>query len=385
MLSRNLSISRRPNNSRRVLALLGLGLVLVCGPARAQTLYRLHQPEASAKKPKTSSTETERHDLAAGTTPSRSVETRKRTDGHQVETHALETLSVEGRYEPLIQSDEQTTQVDAQTTRIVRRSFARDADGRRKVIEVTEEEHHRLPGSRLSVVRTTSRPDLDGHFQIKRREIEETIPLSSNVNQTRTTVLLPDINGTLGAAEQINQIERQKEKGVVGVEKTRLLPDGNGRWEPYETQERVVKTDAKEVRTEEQVRRRDATGQLSLTERTITNEWKDASGQENQTVETYSNNIAGTTRYEDGSLHLDRRLHVVRSTRPDGSQQTVQQLEQRSIVAPAEGLRVTEKTEEISRPSSQGGTDSQKTVQRVDGNGQLKTVFIVKAREAKNY
>ena len=378
---RNSQPSRRRGSVLWVLVLLGFGLGLVCAPALAQTRYRYHRPKVSAEKPKMTSARAERRDLSGSSTSTRLVRSSTEAEGKKVEREVLERLSIEGRYEPSVETEVETIQVDPRTTRIIRRLFGRDPDGRRTVVEVTEEEQSSLPGGRKHIVRTSSKPNLDGHFRVTRREIQDTTPLSRSVQRTRTTVLLPNIDGTLAPAEQVEEVERQEEMGVVEVERTHLLPDANGRWEPFEIRERVVRTEAAGVQTEERIRRRDPNGKLSLAERTVTKQWKDAEGHERQTVETYSRNIAGTGRYGDGRLHLDRRLRIVRSTRPDGSQRTVQQMEQRSIVAPSDGLRVAERVVEVSRPDARGGTETRRTVQALDGNNRLRRIIVHNSQE----
>ncbi len=362
----------------RMRALAVLGLSLLWGTAWAQTHYGFYQPPAPTPAAgQSSTTTTDQRDLTGGTTPMRVIETRTEANGRKVDTQVLQRPSVDGRQEPLLEREEETTQVDSQTVRVVRRLFNRDPDGRRKLIEVTEEEKRALPGNGESVIRTTSTPDLAGRFQVTRRETQERTPMGADAQQTRTTVFLPNINGGLARSVQVEQIERKSKNDTTEIRSTTLLPDGNGRWAPSEIKESVIQKEGKEARTEEQrVYRPDSHRQLSLAERTVSREWKDPNGQEQSTVETYSVNIAGGVRYEDERVHLERRVRIVRSTRPDGSQEVSQQLEQRSIVVPSDGLRVIEKSVEVSRPNGRGGTETHRTVQRPDGNGQLREMII---------
>jgi hypothetical protein len=230
-------------------------------------------------------------------------------------------------------------------------------------------------------VRSVSKPRLNGRLQLTQREVQETRQTSPSVRQTQTTVLRPDINGGLAATDQINETVQEKGAGVTVVNRTHLLPDGNRRWELYETREQVIREDKAEVRVEEEVHRRDANRRLSLTERTVTREWKDAKGEEHQTIEVFSNNIGGTTRTEDGRLVLDHRLSTVRRSLPDGSQQTTQEFEQRSLVSPTEPLRVVEKSMQFSRPVGRGETQVQKTVQTLDGGGHYRTTIVLAGKK----
>lgn len=365
-------------------ALVGLAVGLTCGSGWAQTRYRFHTPKGKPKQQKTAITKTTRRYPTGGTTPVRQSQTLTETENGRVETQVLETLGISGRYEPFVETEVETIEMDEQTTRVVRRLFARDPDGRRKVIEIIEEEHRKLPNHGLRVVRTTSKPDVGGKFRITRKQVEETSRLSPTIRETHTTVLKPSINGDLTPAERITETEEVKEGGVAVFQRTHLLPDGNDRWETYESRERVIRSRGDEVRTEEQVYRRDANRKLSLAERTLTREWKDAKGEEHQTTEIYSRNIAGTTRDGNGRLSLDRRLRTVRRTRSDGSRETVRELQARSIVAPNEPLRVTEKTLEFSRPVGRGETtQTRKTVRTLDANGRYRTAIVLQGKQSR--
>jgi len=362
----------------RVRALAVLGLSLLWGTAWAQTHYGFYQPPApAAAAGQSSTTTTDQRELTGAILPMRVIETHTEAKGRKADTEVLKGPSVDGRLEPLFEREEETTQVDSQTVRVVRRLFNRDPDGRRKLIEVTEEEKRALPGNGESVVRTTSTADLAGRFQVTRRETQERTPMGADAQQTRTTVFVPNINGGLARSAQVEQIERKSRNDTTEIRSTTLLPDTNGRWAPSEIKESVIQKEGKEARTEEQrVYWRDSHGQLSLAERTVSRERKDPNGQDQSAVETYRGNAARGTQYEDERVHPERQLRVVRSTRPDGSQEVSQQLEQRSNVAPSDGLRVIEKSVEVSRPNGRGGTETHRAVQRADGNGRLREIII---------
>lgn len=369
----------------RGLGLWGLAVGLTCSSAVAQTQprYRLHTPKTQPQEAKTSRAQSESRDQSGGTTPVRRTETRTETEQGQVVTERLETPGINGRYELLTETEEETIEVDANTTRVIRRLYNRGPDGRRTLIEVSEEEQQRLPDKRERIVRTVSKPNVNGWLQSTRQEIQETAQVDASTRETKLTVLEPDINGGLTATQQINQTEQQKEEGLVVVERTHLLPDGNQRWEAYETRERVIRTEGEEVRTDEQVFRKDASRKLSLAERVLSHEWKDAEGAEHQTIETHSRNIGGTTRTGDGRPTVVERISTVRRSQADGSQQTTQEVEQRRIAAPNAPLKVIERTLEFSRPVGPGGAQIKRTVQKLDPNGKYRKVIVLEGEEKK--
>jgi hypothetical protein len=360
-----------------------VGLACISAVAQTQPRYRLHTPKTQPQEAKTARTQSESRDQVGGTTPVRRTETRAETEQRQVVTERLETPGINRRYELLAETEEETIEVDANTTRVIRRLYNRGPDGRRTLIEVSEEEQQHLPENAERIVRTVSKLNLNGRLQLTRREIQETAQVDPSTRETKTTVFEPDINGGLTATQQINETEQQKEEGLVVAERTHMIPDGNQRWEAFETRERVIRTEGEEVRTDEQIFRRDANRKLSLAERVLTHEWKDAEGAEHQTSETHSRNISGTTRTGDGRLTVVERISTVRRSQADGSQQTTQEVEQRSIVAPNAPLKVIERTLEFSRPVGPGGAQITKTVQKLDPSGKYRKVILLQGEEKK--
>ena len=61
---------------------------------------------------------------------------------------------------------------------------ARDGDGMKTLVEVTEEEKHTVPGSDSKIVRLTSTSDLKGRLQPVRREIVETKSIGMDSEET---------------------------------------------------------------------------------------------------------------------------------------------------------------------------------------------------------
>ena len=61
--------------------------------------------------------------------------------------------------------------MDAATVRTTTRTFGRDADGVKTLVEVIEEEKHTLAGGDSNVVRATSDPDANGNLQLVQRPV----------------------------------------------------------------------------------------------------------------------------------------------------------------------------------------------------------------------
>ncbi len=302
---------------------------------------------------------------------------RKKQGDAEVVTRIIQTLSGEA----LVQEEEKSIKVDAQTTRIIRTTSNFRHDGERVIIEVVEEEHRTLPGGEEHVSRTVSTPDLNGRFSVIRQEDQTTTLTNIGVQETNTTVFLPDINGGFQPAQQIEQTEREKGPGTVETERISKVRDGNGNWVPSERRIVLSREANGQSRTEEeQIYRSDSTGPLSLSEQVYRTYSRDSEGNEQWTIDTHGKNIGGITQYGDGRLHLNQRVKIVRESLSGGRERTVQEVEQRNPVAPGEDLRVVERTVTTSRPVGNGESELEVEVKALGGSGQLETILTQKMR-----
>ena len=368
--------------------------IFACGPgeqaATAQTRYGYHRPKAKRQAKAVATTESSRRDTTGAVTPTRTEKTVFETPGKKISREVLETPSIDGRFEGFIETEEETVRIDAKTIRIIRRRVGRDADGRRKIIEVQEEVQTGLPGGGLRVTRTFSTPDLNGRLEVNRKEVQEKIPINFKVNKLkgnreRITIFRPDINHSHGmsAVEQTERISENKEDGALEVKTERRVPDANGKWETFEVRKQVVRESPGETTTTEDIYRRGAEGKISLTDRKATLQRKIKEGKEEETIETYSVNIEGKTRYGDNRLHLDRRQHTVRITSSDGTERTVREVFQRQATAPTEKLKLTERGVETSRPASKNRREIHRTVYFPDPDGRLRKGLEIRSQETK--
>jgi hypothetical protein len=351
-------------------------LTPLCALAQTQS-----SSDASSGETNQSWTATTQQQLPSSVNPTRTSETHTEAGSRTVDNQSTEHMGMYGRYEPYLDVQKETVKVDATTMRTVERTFGRDSDGRKTLVQVTEEEKRSLPGGEVKVVRTTSNPDANGGLQIVQREIADIRQTSPNVQETKTTLLTPTPNGGLAASVQAE--ERQTKTGDHNVEfrKSTLLPDLNGNWRLSEVREGTVKDDGKDrTKTkEERVLRPGTDGNLSVVERTVSKESENAAGEKRDTVETYSTDVPGSA--VDGSLHLNQRVTTVHRKDEDGAQSTEKQIEQRNPAQPSDSLRVTQQAIDIVRPGivrpGLGATSREtQTIRSLDSNGNLGVVSV---------
>jgi hypothetical protein len=347
------------------LMLFAIGAYLFSGlPLAAQT--------SDSQSDVTSKSWTRTADLqSGGANPTRTVESHSQSGNRTVDSQSIQRRGADGDFEPYQDIEKTTVRVDSTTVRTIIRTFGRDADGAKTLVQVTEEETHTRAGGDSSSVRSTSNPDANGNLQVVQREIEETRKTGKDVEETKTTVMLPGADGKLAPAMMVQE-RSQQTNDTVAARKTTLLPDLNGNWQVSEVKEATTKQDGKNTSTEERVSRPDADGKLGEVSRTVT-KGSAGSGEKSNTVENYSLDVPGAAR--DGSLHLVERSTTTQRTSETGQQVTGSQVEHPDPGNPDGGLRVTLLTTDSVRVGTAGAHATQ-TIQMSDANGSLQVVSV---------
>src|ERR1700675_2509473 len=315
-------------------------------------------------------------DSQSGTrNPTRTIESHTQSGNRTLDKQSLQRRGSDGQFEPYQDIEKETVQLDATSVRTTTRAFARDANGAKTLVQVTEEEKHTLPGGDSNVVRTISNPDGNGTLQLIQRQIEETKKTSADVEETKTTMMLPSANGGLAPAMKVQERRQRGANDTVESQKTTLLPDGAGNWQVSEIRRATSRQEgkSKDRSTEERISRRDSEGKLGEVSRTLSNESESASGETRSTVETYSINVPGSVG--DGSLHLVERATAAQRTNSTGQQITDHQVQRPIPGDPGSSLQVTIQTTDTVRPDP-SGAQATRTVQARDVNGNLGVVLV---------
>jgi hypothetical protein len=351
------------------LMLLAIGIYFCSSPALwAQTSDS--QREA-APNSWAATTETQSGNI----NPTRTIESHNQSGNRTLDKQSLQRRGSDGQFEPYQDVEKETVQLDATSVRTITRTFGRDANGAKTLVQVTEEERHALPGGDSNVVSTISNPDGNGKLQLIQRQIEETKKTSADVEETKTTMMLPSANGGLAPAMKVQERRQRGANDTVESQKTTLLPDGAGNWQVSEIRRATSRQEgkSKDRSTEERISRRDSEGKLGEVSRTLSNESESASGETRSTVETYSINVPGSVG--DGSLHLVERATAAQRTNSTGQQITEHQVQRPIPGDPGSSLQVTIQTTDAVRPDP-SGAQATRTVQARDMNGNLGVVLV---------
>ena len=304
---------------------------------------------------------------------SRTTESHSKSGNRTVDKQRMEIVGPNGGYQPASETETETVQVDATTTRTVVRTYQWDGNGQRSLARVSEQESRSTAGGGVRTENKISAADGNGHFQVIRREVADTKTVSPGVEETKSTVYQRDSYGGLSQAEQTQEVKTHKGDDSVAVKKTTLMPDGNGSWKVGDVTEKTIKADGKDRTTDERVSRPDLDGRLHERSRTVTKEGQTASGEKTSTVESYS---VASPGYSDGSLHLNQRVASVQKKGANG--ETIeQQFEEPSTGNPSDGPKVIGRAKYVVKyaaPGAQQATQETKTFEARDANGNFHVI-----------
>ena len=306
------------------------------------------------------------------TNPSRTTESHAKSGNRSVDKQRVEVLGPNGEYQPNSDTEKETIEVNATTTRTVVRVYGGDGNGRRYLVQVVDEEAQRSTSGDTQVVRTISNSDVNGNLQVVQRAVADTRKTSPDAQETKTAVYLADGNGGFAPSLRIQELQKRSADDSVEVKKTTLLPDGNGNWAVREIKENAINEDGENRSSEERVSRPDINGRFSEVSRTVGKETETAAGAKSNTVETYSMDVPGVAR--DGRLHLTQRVTTVQ-TGDSASKIT----ERPTPGNPNDGLQVSAKTKYTVRYAA-SGTQQTKTIQTRDANGTFSVVSVETAK-----
>lgn len=303
--------------------------------------------------------------------PSRTTESHSKSGNRTVDTQKTEVLGPNGRYQLFSETETERIQVDATTTRTIARTYRRDGNGQRILSQMTEEESRTAASGDVRMERKTSNTDVNGSFQVVRREIVDTKKVRPGTEETKSTVYEADGYGGLAQAQQTQELKTQGADNTVAVKKTKLVPDGNGKWRVSAVTEKTIKDDGKSRTTDERVSSPDVNGKLYENSRTVSKEAETATGEKTSSVETYS---ASTPGYTDGAMHLNQRVTTTQK-KDLGGEIIEQQIEQPYAISPSDSPKVTGRTRYVVKYAGPG-TQQTKTVEKRDLSGNLNVTSV---------
>lgn len=351
--------------------LVAIGAYCLCSSASAQATNSRTAEESTHSW--TTTTELKSDDLMPERLPVRIIESHSQKGNRTQDRRSVQIRGTDGRFEAYQDIERETLTVDASTTRTTIRTFQRDVNGTRSLVQVTEEEKHTLAGDAENILRLTYNPDLNGRLQPVQREIVETKNLGKDLEEAITTVMLSNVDGGLAPAFKTREFRKPAADGAVETEKATWIPDINGKWQLTEMRQSITTYEAENRKIEEKVFRPDAEGMLNQVSRVVSHESESNSGEKRSVVENYSIDVPGTTR--DGHLHLVERKTKIERSSSTGERAIEQRVEQTNPGDAASGLRLSVLVDGKIVPESLG-EQSTITIRARDSNGSFGIVSV---------
>jgi len=354
----------------------GCVLVVICACCFCPNVFSQTSDSRAAEEPTkswTATTDLKSDDLGPQHIPVRIIESHSQSGNRTLDKRSVEIRQTDGHFEPYQEVESETLTVDASTVRRTMRTFARDVNGRKALVQVTEEDKCTLPTGESTTVKITSNPDVNGKLQVSERDTTQSKKTAEHVEETQTTVELLSINGGLAPAVKTREIRKRNANDTVQSEKATLFLDGGGKWQVNEMRQMTSTRESDTRITEERISRLDAEGKLSEISRVVTKEPETSVGERRNTVQTYSIDVPGTTR--DGNLHLVERVSTSSQRNASGAQTTEQKVEQLNAGEPAAGLRVSVLVNDKVVPGP-SGEQSTVTIRGRDMNGGFSIVSV---------
>jgi hypothetical protein len=196
----------------------------------------------------TDTTEVKRNNL----NPARIIESHRQTGNRTLDERSVQIRGSDGHFEPYQDIERETLQVDSTTMRTTTRTFGRDLNGRKTLVQVTEEEKRTLPGGD-SNVRITSDPDVNGKLQPVQRDLVETKRIGTDAEETKTTMMLLSANGGLAPALKKHELRKRSANNTIESHITTPFLDGAGNWQVSEVGQATTRQKGTNRTTEERV------------------------------------------------------------------------------------------------------------------------------------
>ncbi len=268
--------------------------------------------------------------------------------------------------------------MDDKTVRTVKRSFYRDANGNRQLLQVTEEQHISLETGGERVIRTISKLDAIGQLQLAGREVQESTPGADGTRQASSTVWM--VKG-----EDLVPVERRQEtERRVGdrdeMRRTVLVPDANGVFQKMVDTATVSREAAGTQTIEETTVADDGFGRMTTVGRTVTKITSDAQGQ-TRTSETFSLSRPGMA--PDGALHRVQQVTTTKRTSPDGIIEVRHDTNRIVAGDSTDTLSPASTTIEMSQPAGPGKIH-EVTILGPDTTGALPRIWVMGGRQTSS-
>ena len=293
--------------------------------------------------------------------------TTTQMSGGETTTETEQMPDLDGRMVPVRETVVEVIRA-GRITRINSQTLELGFSGQRRLAETRESTEDSSADGRVYATSTTWRSDVNGRLAIIERETEDRA-ITTGGRRVERTLDRPDLNGQLRPAQRTEHTERLIAPQTLRATTTESHMDVNNRWQVTEVRNRDVRSAGAVEETEETSLQRDLNGALWERER-IVSRLTSQNGQENLVIERF----ADDSRYPNGSSlrrTLSGRIRRTATSGADGNREIVEDIEERSPVAPDDPLRIIKRTIETVRRTGAGRLETNRQVFERDPNNRL--------------
>jgi len=312
-------------------------------------------------------------DVRGGVAPWRMVRATSRAGDRDAITEREQLADTEGRRAPIRETQVEVVRVGS-VVRTNAETYGFGMSGERYLRETQDSVEDRSAVGRMQRTDTIRHIDLNGRPAVRElaTEVTSTTP---DGRQTERTIQQPDLDGRLRPQQRTEQTERRAGAGGVRFTSTELHADLDYRWVVMEVRSREERRTGATVETDETIQQSDLNGRLSERERSISR-LTAANGHEELLVETFTDEGGRYRSRPDSRRTLTQRMRRTTTSLADGGRQVVEEVEERSLVAIEEPLRLVRRSVATVRPTGAGRWRTERQVFERDLNNRLvPTVF----------
>lgn len=338
----------------RVAALAFLGLALSC-PATAA-------PQDTSRP---ASRVVERTDLSNSAMPWRLLQATSRSGDRETTREIEEAPNTDGTMVPVRETVVEVVKAGT-IVRTTAETFGVGLSGQRVPLETRESIEEQPGAGRMRTTSTVRHLDLNGRLAIGEQITDETLVTPEGRRMERTIHRL-DQNGQLRPMERTEHVESVAPQQMRSTT-TAWQTDVNNRWQVTEVRRLDSRTIGATENVEETIGQRDLNGALWERQRTVSRVTRQ-NGREDMVVEIFDQERSayGSTNRPS----MSGRIHRTITPRADGGRELVEQVEERSLVAPDDPLRVVRRIVETTWRTGAGGWETERQVFERDPNNRL--------------
>jgi len=307
----------------------------------------------------------ERTDVSNGGMPWRLLQTTSQSGDRETTREIEEAPNTDGRMVPVRETVVEVIKAGT-VVRTTAETFGIGLSGQRVSLETRESIEEQPATGRVRTTSTVRHLDVNGRLAIGEQITDETL-VTPDGRRMERTIHRPDQNGQLRPMERTGHVESVAPEHVRSTT-TAWQTDVNNRWQVMEVRNLDARTRGATEDVEETIGQRDLNGALWERRRTVSRVTRQ-NGREDAVVEMFDQERSafGSTMRPS----MSGRIHRTITPRADGGREIVEEVEERSLVAPDDPLRIVRRVVETTWRTGAGGWETERQVFERDPNNRL--------------